>query len=103
MLQLLNPKIRTESAMTQSAAGVLSTVMKLAASEEPKNHAFQLSRAGLGGGGVEGVGPAGARQAPEVEHGGGREQRGERGRAAARVAARGTGGAAPAAPAAAGA
>jgi hypothetical protein len=28
--------------MTHSAAGGLSTVMKLAASEDPKNQAFQL-------------------------------------------------------------
>ena len=43
MLQLLNPKIRTESPVTHRAAGVLSTVMKFAASDEPKNHAVQLS------------------------------------------------------------
>ena len=43
--------------------------------EEPRLPAL---RAGLGGGGVEGVGPAGARQPPQVEHGGGGEQRGQR-------------------------
>ena len=42
MLQLLSPKIRTESPVTHRAAGVLSTVMAFAASDEPKNHAFQL-------------------------------------------------------------
>ena len=42
-LQLLSPKIRTESPVTHSAAGVLSTVIAFAASDEPKNHAFQLS------------------------------------------------------------
>ena len=42
MLHELRPKIRTDRAMTHSAAGGLSTVMELAASEEPKNNAFQL-------------------------------------------------------------
>ncbi len=42
MLQLLSPKIRTDSPVTHSAAGVLSTVIEFAASDEPKNHAFQL-------------------------------------------------------------
>ncbi len=42
MLHELTPKIRAESSMTHSAAGGLSTVMKLAASEEPKKNAFQL-------------------------------------------------------------
>jgi hypothetical protein len=36
-----SPKIRIERAITHSEAGVLSTVMELAASEEPKNKAFQ--------------------------------------------------------------
>ena len=43
MLQLDSPKIRTDRPMTHRAAGVLSTVIALAASEEPKNHAVQLS------------------------------------------------------------
>ena len=43
MLQLLNPKIRTESPVIHRAAGVLSTVMEFAASDEPKNSAVQLS------------------------------------------------------------
>jgi hypothetical protein len=43
MLQELTPKIRADSAMNHSAAGVLSTVMALAASEEPKKNAFQLA------------------------------------------------------------
>ena len=42
MLQLLNPKIRPESSITQSEAGDLSTVMKLDESSEPKKNAFQL-------------------------------------------------------------
>ena len=42
MLHELTPKIRAESSMTHRAAGGLSTVMKLAASEEPKKNAFQL-------------------------------------------------------------
>jgi hypothetical protein len=33
--QLLSPKIRTERAINQRAAGVLSTVIELAASDEP--------------------------------------------------------------------
>jgi hypothetical protein len=41
-LQELRPKIRAESSITQSDAGGLSTVMKLAASDEPKKAAFQL-------------------------------------------------------------
>jgi len=42
MLMLLNPKIRPESAITQTDAGGLSTVMKLDESSEPKKNAFQL-------------------------------------------------------------
>ena len=42
MLTLLKPKIRPESAITQSEAGGLSTVMKLEESSEPKKNAFQL-------------------------------------------------------------
>ena len=38
----LNPKIRPDSSITQSEAGVLSTVMKLEESNEPKKNAFQL-------------------------------------------------------------
>ena len=41
--QLLKPKIRPDSPMTQSDAGGLSTVMKFEESSEPKNHAFQFS------------------------------------------------------------
>jgi len=41
MLQELSPKIRTDSPITHSDAGGLSTVMALAASEEPKNQAVQ--------------------------------------------------------------
>ena len=43
MLHELSPKIRTDSPITHSDAGVLSTVMKFDASDEPKNNAFQLS------------------------------------------------------------
>src|SRR5690349_8582183 len=43
MLHELTPKIRADNAITHSAAGVLSTVIELAASEEPKKNAFQLS------------------------------------------------------------
>ena len=42
MLQAFSPNTRAESSITQRAAGGLSTVMKLAASEEPKKKAFQL-------------------------------------------------------------
>ncbi len=42
MLQELTPKIRPEISMTHSEAGVLSTVMKLELSNEPKKKAFQL-------------------------------------------------------------
>ncbi len=42
MLHALTPKIRADSSMIHNAAGGLSTVMKLAASEEPKKKAFQL-------------------------------------------------------------
>ena len=41
-LQELTPNRRADSPMTQRAAGGLSTVMKLDASEEPKKKAFQL-------------------------------------------------------------
>ena len=40
MAQLLSPKIRTDSAISHSDAGGLSTVIELAASEEPKKKAF---------------------------------------------------------------
>ncbi len=43
MLHELSPKIRTDNAMIHSEAGVLSTVIEFAASEEPKKKAFQLS------------------------------------------------------------
>ena len=43
MLQDESPKIRTESPIGHSASGVLSTVMLLAASEEPKKNAFHDS------------------------------------------------------------
>jgi hypothetical protein len=42
MLQELNPKRRPDSAITQSEAGGLSTVMKLEASNDPKKNARQL-------------------------------------------------------------
>ncbi len=38
----LSPKIRTDSAISHSEAGVLSTVIELPASDEPKKNAFQL-------------------------------------------------------------
>ena len=43
MLHDESPKIRTDSAIGQSASGVLSTVIELAASDEPKKNAFQDS------------------------------------------------------------
>ena len=43
MLQALSPNSRTDSAITHSEAGVLSTVIELAASDEPKKNAFQLT------------------------------------------------------------
>lgn len=42
MLHGLTPKIRAESAITHSDAGGLSTMIELAASDEPKKNAFQL-------------------------------------------------------------
>ena len=42
MLQELRPKSRTERPMSIVARGGLSTVMKFAASKEPKNQADQL-------------------------------------------------------------
>ena len=41
-LQALSPNSRTDRPITHSAAGGLSTVMKLDESLEPKNSAFQL-------------------------------------------------------------
>ena len=38
----LKPKIRPEISITHSEPGVLSTVMKLEESNEPKKNAFQL-------------------------------------------------------------
>ncbi|WP_236082143.1 hypothetical protein [Acidipropionibacterium jensenii] len=40
MAQELTPKMRTEMPMIHRNAGGLSTVMKFAASEDPKNSAF---------------------------------------------------------------
>ena len=42
-LQDDSPKIRTDSAISHSESGVLSTVMAFAASEEPKKKAFHDS------------------------------------------------------------
>ncbi len=42
MLHELSPNTRAESSMTHSDAGALSTVTKLAASNEPNRNAFQL-------------------------------------------------------------
>jgi hypothetical protein len=41
MLHGFSPKSRTDNPMTHREAGGLSTVMELAASEEPKNQAVQ--------------------------------------------------------------
>ena len=43
MLQQLRPNSLTEIAIGHSDAGGLSTVMTLAASDEPNRNAFQLS------------------------------------------------------------
>ena len=43
MLHDESPKTRTDSAIGHSASGVLSTVIELAASEEPKKNAFHDS------------------------------------------------------------
>ena len=42
MLHELSPKIRIDSAIGHSAIGGLSTVIELAASDEPNRNAFQL-------------------------------------------------------------
>ena len=42
-LHEFSPNTRTESSITHSEAGVLSTVMKLELSNEPKKNAFQLA------------------------------------------------------------
>ncbi len=42
MLQELTPNMRAEISITHSDAGGLSTVIELAASEDPKKNAFQL-------------------------------------------------------------
>ncbi len=77
--QALKPNSRPEISIGQSAAGGLSTVMKLDESNEPKNSAFQLLRAGLDGGGVEVVRVAGRAQPPDVEQRGAAEQGQQRG------------------------
>ena len=43
MLKELRPRARTDSAITHSDAGGLSTVIEFAASEDPKKKAFQLA------------------------------------------------------------
>ena len=68
MLHEFTPKMRApRSPSTQSDAGVLSTVMKFDASDEPKKNAFQLFVAGLHRGRVVRVRPARRAEAPEVE------------------------------------
>ena len=42
MLHELTPKMRAGISITHNAAGDLSTVMKLEASDDPKKNAFQL-------------------------------------------------------------
>jgi hypothetical protein len=42
MLHELTPKIRAAISITHNDAGVLSTVIEFAASEDPKKNAFQL-------------------------------------------------------------
>jgi hypothetical protein len=42
-LKLLSPNRRTDRPVTHSAAGVLSTVIAFATSDEPKNQAVQSS------------------------------------------------------------
>jgi hypothetical protein len=68
------PKSRIDSAIGHSASGVLSTVIELAASEEPKKNAFHDSEPGLGGGRVEAVRPAGLAETPQVQHSGADQQ-----------------------------
>ena len=68
----LNPKIRTDSAITQREAGGLSTVIELPASELPKKAFHDWLPADCGG--VEAVRPAIAREADDVEGAGGQEQ-----------------------------
>ena len=79
MLHELSPKTRTDSAITHSEAGGLSTVMRFAASEEPNRNAVQSCAARLHGCGVERVGPPRGGQAPEVEHRGQRRAAERRG------------------------
>jgi hypothetical protein len=74
MLQLLKPKIRPDSAITQIEAGGLSVVMKLEESSEPKKNAFDLG-SGLDRGGVEAVGVARGAQVPHIRERGQRQQR----------------------------
>jgi hypothetical protein len=59
---LLTPNTRADNAVIHSEAGVLSTLIELAASDDPKKNAFQLADPGLHRGGVERVGPAGRSQ-----------------------------------------
>ncbi len=66
-LHELSPNSRTDTSITHSAAGVLSTVMALAASLDPNSIAVQLARPGLRGGRVERVGPAAGRQVPQIQ------------------------------------
>ena len=68
-LHELRPKSRTERPMTIVESGGLSTVMKLAASNEPKNQADQLCDAGQRRGRVVGVGVAADGQVPDVQDG----------------------------------
>ena len=80
MLHELSPNSRTDRPIIHSDAGVLSTVIAPAASEEPKNNAFQRLGAGLRGGRVEGVGPPGGAEPPQVEHRGREQQASSAGR-----------------------
>ena len=70
----LNPNIFADSSSTHSEAGVLSTVMKLDESNEPKKNGLPRLRPRLHRGGVEVVGVAVPAEVPQVQQRGEGEQ-----------------------------
>ena len=88
MLHELKPKIRAGRAPSATAtAGGLSTVIDVGGVERAEEERLPALRPGLHGGGVEGVGPAGGAEVPQVEHGGA-ERAAPRARAAPSAAGR---------------
>ena len=87
-LQELTPKIRPDSSITHSEAGVLSTVMKLDGVEGAEEERLPAPGPGVDRGGVEVVGPAVPAEVDQVQERGQRQQPDQGGPGPARVGVR---------------